>query len=646
MADYALYLLVRFQVFLFRLLPFRFSLWIGRRFGDIINSFIGKRKAIAYSNLKAAFGGRYSIRQLNGIIRRLYQNLSQSYVELLKFPLLGEDYVNKYIKIEGEEKIARALEEESKGVILLTAHFGNWELASLVGSLKGYRMNVLARWQKFERLNGYLNMMRASRGAKVIFKKEAREEVLRALRNNEVVGILSDQDGGRRGEFVEFFGRFASMQKGVAYFSLKTLAPVFPVFIIRERGPYHRIIIKDDISVTPSSDMKRDIHEISQRFANMLESYVNKYPDQWLWLHKRWKSTPSKRILIVSDGKAGHLKQSRAVADMIKGLRAEAGYEPRDTIIDTVEVKFLKRFGRLMFDIGVILGFNTRQLSFCLSKDSYGNIEASYGDYIISCGASTSGVCLSLKKELNAKAVGIMRPNLHSIKNFNLTIIPAHDAVSRRLKNVVWTKGAVTGLNKDTLLKRACEIKQRFNVISNKVIGVLIGGDSKAYTLEPFLIKEILDEILEAAESIGADILITTSRRTPADVTEEIKRRLDGVQRVKLLLIANENNFEGAVEGILGLSDVLVVSGESIAMVTEAISVGKKPVVFMPRKKRRFLKTKQEISVRLLSKEGLLTLPENNRHLRESILEAAEQRPSPASMTDTDAITDALKRII
>ena len=172
MADWILYLLVRFEASVFRLLPLKLSLWIARRFGSLIYYTMSRRKTVAYANLRAAFKGRFTPAQSSRIIKEIYQNLAQSYIELLKFPQFDEAYVRKYIRIEGLEKIKKALKEEDRGVIFLTAHFGNWELCSLTGSTIGYKMNVLARFQKLERLNGYLNRMRGSKGANVIFKEK------------------------------------------------------------------------------------------------------------------------------------------------------------------------------------------------------------------------------------------------------------------------------------------------------------------------------------------------------------------------------------------------------------------------------------------------------------------------------------------
>ncbi|MFH0771718.1 MAG: ELM1/GtrOC1 family putative glycosyltransferase [Candidatus Omnitrophota bacterium] len=645
LTEYILYLIVKSEVFLLCFLPLRFSLWLGRRFADVLYVLIGGRRPAAYANLQAAFRGRYSPCELARIIKRVYYSLAQSYVELLKFPLLGEAYVKKYIKIEGEDKVRKALEEKGKGAILLTAHFGNWELASLIGSARGFKMNVLARWQKFERLNGYLNKIRGSRGANIIFKDDAIEEITRALNNNEVVGILSDQDGGVRGEFVDFFGRPASMPRGAAHFSLKTGAPVFPVFIIREgNSPYHRVVVEDDISIPKSGNIKNGARDILQRFANVLQSRVESNPGQWLWLHKRWKSTPVKYLLALSDGKAGHLKQSEAIADMIKELRSEKGRKDVDTIVGSLEIKFRNSFMRTIFEAGSFLGVSLPCLSFCFPADVYDKIKSSYADFIISCGSSLAGLNLSLKRLLGAKSVVIMRPNIYRIRDFDLVVIPAHDRI-KSSRNVVVTAAAVTGLSERLFFDASEVLRARAGISKGRFIGALVGGDSKAYVLEPDLISRVLDEVLSAAEELDAQIVITTSRRTSPVVEDAIKAKLKGSEMVKLVVIANENNFNGAIEGILGLSDILLVSGESIAMVSEAVGSGKKVLVFMPRKKRAFFRTKQEITMRNFRSRGLIALAEVQK-LKAEIAILMRQAPSKPVIGDREAIKSALRKIM
>jgi KDO2-lipid IV(A) lauroyltransferase len=644
LADWILYLIVRLEAFIFRLMPLGFSLWAARTFGSLIYHTMGRRKTVAYANLRAAFRGKYTPAQLDRIIKSIYRNIAQSYMELLKFPQIDDKYIKKYIKIEGQDKVKKAAADGGSGVIFLTAHFGNWELSSLIGSTVGYKMNVLARWQKMEKLNGYLNKMRGSKGANVIFKENAVEEIFDSLNRKEAVGILSDQDSGKKGELVEFLGRRASTPKGVAHFSLRTGAPIFPVFMIREHGPYHRIVVEDDISVMRSDDLEKDVHEILQRFADVLAKYVTQYPEQWLWLHKRWKSTPTKYVVVLNDGKAGHYKQSLALSRLIRKMRAEKGFSQDDTVIETAEVKFKNDAAKMLFDIGSRAGLGIHALSRCFEKESYEALRSVYADYLVSCGASLAGVNLSLKKELGAKSLVIMKPNIFDINDFDIALVPVHDRV-KPAKNAVFTKGTVTDLSGATLRRYADKLNEKVKIKKDKVIGVLIGGDSRDYVLEKELAVSVMDNVLRAAEDINAEVLVTTSRRTQRAVEFALKERYGKADRIRMLLIANDGNFEGAIEGILGLSDLLVVSGESVAMLTEAISSDKPVIAFMPRKIKPNSATKLEKSVGNLEGENLIKVSEPSA-LKEDILHYIGHKPAGVSGADLEAVRAALGRII
>jgi KDO2-lipid IV(A) lauroyltransferase len=129
-------------------------------------------------------------------------------------------------------------------------------------------------------------------GSRVIPKKRAVREIIKGLNKNEIVGILADQDGGRNGVFVNFFGRKASTPEGAIAFALKTGCAVLPTFIIREDGARHTFKIEPPIHITRSGNYEMDIKTNLQTWTDILESYIRRYPEQWLWIHKRWKTQP------------------------------------------------------------------------------------------------------------------------------------------------------------------------------------------------------------------------------------------------------------------------------------------------------------------------------------------------------------------
>jgi KDO2-lipid IV(A) lauroyltransferase len=292
--DSFLYILAKVTGFLARLLPPGIALRIGRILGILAYWFGKRRRTIAYKNLHLVMGSSHSHQEILSIIKGMFQNTGMSLIEVLRFPRIDDDYVKKYIRIEGIEWIQRGL-SKGKGVILLTAHFGNWEMCALCSAIRGYSLKVIVKTQKFRRLNNLLNHYRKIRGCEVVSKGMGIRQVIKSLRSNEIVGILADQHGGSRGVQVELFGRRVSTPVGPVFFALKTGCEVLPAFIIRENGAHHRIIVGEPLDLEWSGDTQTDFVTNLRKFHRILESYVLRFPEQWLWMHNRWKLAELKR---------------------------------------------------------------------------------------------------------------------------------------------------------------------------------------------------------------------------------------------------------------------------------------------------------------------------------------------------------------
>lgn len=603
---------------------------------------------MAYLNLKLALDDFFSLEKRKRIVKELFRNLAMNFTELLYFPRINQHYVNKYIKIIGEDKIKKVL-TRGKGLILLTAHFGNWELSSLVAQIKGLPMVVLARQQKPERLNNLLNQYRSRFGARVIMRGVFLREALNSLRENKIMGILGDQKSGKKGILVDLFSRLAWTPAGVIELIRHTGAGVLPVFIIREKGPYHRIEIGDELFIDDKEVALRNFHII-------LENYVKKYPEQWLWFHRRWKGSPSKKIIILSDGKAGHLNQAKALANMVsraileKNAHLEADKKKKLVEIKEIEINFRNIFTRFLINI---LGFFAREncrgclkcLKFCLKENSYKPLVSHYGDIIISCGASLSAVNLFLAKENQAKSFIIMKPGIYSLKRFDLAIIPSHDR-PKKLPNILITQTALNLVNETTMEEGIKKLKEAgFNLRKDKInIGVLIGGETKEYTLTEELISKVIDELEKVCKDFGTELLVTTSRRTPKKIEGIIKNRFSTFSGCSLLIIASEYNIDKAVPGILGLADIVVVSGESISMISEALSSRKPVVVFAVEKKKPRI-TKQDRFLNNLKSQGYVNLVEADElhAVLERVLQKLDRKELVEFETD---LYDKIKSLI
>lgn len=644
MKDYLGYIIARFFSFIFCLLPLRTGLFIGRRLGTLAFWLNKKRRMLAYVNLKAAFSAEKGPAELRKLTEGVYQNLGCLLVEVLRFPKVDNAYIKKYISFEGLEslKVARA---KGNGTIILTGHFGNWELLSLTGGVLNYPISVLAREQKHTRLNDLLNSYRQMAGCKVIKKGLSTRNLIKALKSNEIVGILTDQDAGKLGTFVDFFGRPTSTHSGAFVFAEKTGSTILPAFIVRENGPYHKIDVLNPIDFTKTGDSKKDVESGVQEFSRILESYVRKYPSQWLWVHKRWKSTPQRNIVILNDTKAGHLNQGIAVAQIIQKYRIDKGHAPEHTKYEVVDVKYRKGSGRGMLTIAG--NFSSSHCQGCmacmrmsLTKASYDKLMAVHADIVISCGASLAPVNVLMAKENNAKSVIIMRPSLIGLKKFNLAIIPRHDR-PKRAKNVLVTIGAPNRITDELIQGEAKRIAAQFGLPQAKArIGLLIGGSNPDYEMGMSRIKEVIAGVKAVSQELKADIIVTTSRRTPKAVEEALKAELSGFPRCRLLVIANEKNIEGVVPAILGLCDVVLVSGESISMISEAATSGKHVIVF-PLKKKAHNKTRHDELVSELKDLGYIHVADaGEAGSTAKRLLGAEERPK--RLNDYDRIYNAI----
>ena len=178
-------------------------------------------------------------------------------------------------------------------MILVTGHFGYWELLGASVAALGYPMAVVAKDQHNPAVNTLIIKGREKLGMKVISMAAATHAIMRALRRNECVGLLMDQDAGPGGTFVDFLGLEASTYQGPALFALRSGAPIIPCFIIREGAEHHRIVFESPIEAVPTGDEIADIQRYTQTYTAVLERYVRTYPDHWFWVHRRWKTRPA-----------------------------------------------------------------------------------------------------------------------------------------------------------------------------------------------------------------------------------------------------------------------------------------------------------------------------------------------------------------
>jgi KDO2-lipid IV(A) lauroyltransferase len=285
------YLLVRIIAFLFEALPLSWAVGAGRLLGALFYLFDAKHRRITLDNLRRALGSERSEEDIRAIARRCYQNLGASAAEFLKLSSLSPEWVERWVRVEGIEHY-EAARAKGRGVLCLTAHFGNWELMPIAVSMRGYRLFGVARPLDNPLLDRFIQQRRERWGNQILSKFGATHEVIELLKSGKSVGFLLDQNvSGRGGVFVPFFDRPASTNKSLALIARRTDAPVIPAFIVRD-GKDHRVIVEKEIDLVKSDDLESDLLENTARFPRVIETYVRRYPDHWLWMHRRWKTQP------------------------------------------------------------------------------------------------------------------------------------------------------------------------------------------------------------------------------------------------------------------------------------------------------------------------------------------------------------------
>ncbi len=276
--------------FMVCLLPLRIAVWCGGQFGRIVYYLLFRERKITLDNLRKSFPDK-EWKEIKRIGTEVFINQGKNFCEVLFFLKFTKDDIVNLVEAEGLEHIDRAL-KEGKQVIYFTGHLGNWELMAAYLSSRGYPLNVIARKVYDERFNKILLDLRGAKGTKTILRDESPKKILKALKRKEIIGMLIDQDTSRvQSVFVDFFGRPAYTPIGTAMFACRRNVVVIPGFIIR-RGKRHYLKIGQPVELIKKEKKEEEIRENTQRLTKIIESWVRLYPQQWVWMHKRWKRKP------------------------------------------------------------------------------------------------------------------------------------------------------------------------------------------------------------------------------------------------------------------------------------------------------------------------------------------------------------------
>jgi KDO2-lipid IV(A) lauroyltransferase len=263
--------------------------WIGAVIGRLLYTFDKKHRTIATDNVSRAFGWHPTSKAVQQIVRQVFNNLGTTLFEIAWAHQLDPKHHPQYFRITGSEHYHRAMQKD-RGALLLTAHMGNWELFTIIAHMAKIPANVVYRPLDSKVLDDAVKQIRCHYGAQLIPTKYAFYRIAKTLKKKGCVAMLMDQNVDYyNGVFVDFFGRRACTNRGMAYMALRTGAPVVPVFMLREKRGF-RAVVLPEIPLTKTGDIQRDIELNTEKYNQAIEAFIREHPDQWFWVHQRWKT--------------------------------------------------------------------------------------------------------------------------------------------------------------------------------------------------------------------------------------------------------------------------------------------------------------------------------------------------------------------
>ncbi|MFH2048089.1 MAG: lysophospholipid acyltransferase family protein [bacterium] len=260
---------------------------LGYRLGSIAYLLAGSRRKICRENLSLSMGNELTEKEIKETTLRVFQNIGRTLVEFSRFGVTSQERVREIIIGDGIENIEEAF-KNGRGGIITTAHFGCWELLGAWFGCMGYPMNFLVGTQHNDKVDNLFIDFRKSMDVGIIPLKSSIRGVFKALKENNLVGLVSDQHTGS-GLPIDFLGRKAAAAKGPATFAVKIGSPVLPYLMRRERFDRHVIMAGKPLYPDKNNDPEEEINRITIECNKFFEEGIRKYPDQWMWTHRRWK---------------------------------------------------------------------------------------------------------------------------------------------------------------------------------------------------------------------------------------------------------------------------------------------------------------------------------------------------------------------
>ncbi len=287
-----------FEYFLFRSLSswlrsisLTAALSVHRLLGIFWYDVIKVRRKITLENLKRSFPEKTK-KKLEHLARKVFLHFSRVAIEHILMPKLILQGIEKHIGSANWNVLEQTFEEK-KGVLILTGHFGNWEILAAVISLKGFPLWAVAAEQRNKKIDSLINEHRNLAGIKIILRDQANTAIPKIFKNGEMLCLLCDQDAGKSGIFVPFFGHLASTAPGPAVYSIRNSVPIVYATSVFRNGKYDFYFERLNFP-EKTGGFKNRLKQITACHVNRLEQDIRRFPEQWFWLHRRWKTSPKK----------------------------------------------------------------------------------------------------------------------------------------------------------------------------------------------------------------------------------------------------------------------------------------------------------------------------------------------------------------
>jgi KDO2-lipid IV(A) lauroyltransferase len=273
--------------FVLRLFPLDVVRYFAVMLADFAFYCIPVRKKVTLDNLSKAFAGVKTHDEIKVIARNAYRQFSKTLFEIIYFPKLDKETILKMVSFENLNLLDDAIKNK-KGAVLVGSHFGNWELMGIALSAH-YPLTFLVGEQTNKLVDNILNSYRIQKGIKILPLKFALRGVMKVLKSNEFIAIISDQDAHENGAFVDFFGRPASTPKAPAQFALRLGCPIITGHNVRENGKF-KVVFNEVKKPELTGNLEKDIENYTAVYTKIIEDYCRRYPDHWFWMHRRWKT--------------------------------------------------------------------------------------------------------------------------------------------------------------------------------------------------------------------------------------------------------------------------------------------------------------------------------------------------------------------